>query len=228
MKTTWKAILLSSILYMILPSCNNQQSSENGSNIPSRSDTTTAQTKDTIANHNTITDTGKTVSADWLLVPGVSAGKTKINENADSVYQRLGTPDGGDAAMQKAVAIWFAHHDTTAYSTAIYTARNTDSPAIASVLQIRVTSPAFKTTEGIHTTSSLQEIQHVFSVENTEQYKDAGTVYTVYDSDKGIAFEMAPDEKCIAIIIHKSGDIGEGTYLKFRTTNKFVNRKANK
>lgn len=164
------------------------------------------------------------VSSDWLLVPGVSAGQTKIGEDADLVYKRLGHPDGGDAAMQKAVAIWYANHDSTAHSVAVYTSRNTDSPAIARILQIRVTSPSFLTKDEIHTTSSLADIQSKFSVTQTETYEDEGANYKVYDSKEGIAFEVNSKDKCVAIVIHKAGVSGEGTYLKFRTTNQFIDK----
>lgn len=157
------------------------------------------------------------VSADWLLTPGASAGRTVINSNAASVYARLGKPDGGDAAMMKAVAIWYSNHDSTAHSTAIYTTIDAGNDTAARVKQIRVTSPAFKTKEGIKPSSSLSDIKRNYTkLKKTETYKNAGKIYTVYDSPEGIAFEIGPDEKCAAIIIHQSGKYSSGTYLKFR------------
>lgn len=200
--------------------CNNQPAA-NSNTATTVAGTSSVQTKNTIINKDSATHNDSTTNADWLLIPGVSAGQTRLNENADSVYKHLGTPDGGDAAMMKAVAIWYANHDTTNNSIAIYTSKNTDIPVIARIKQIRVTSPAFKTATGIHTTSALQEIKNNFPVQKTETYKNAGTSYAVYDSKQGIAFEMNPDSVCVAIVIHKAGVINEGTYLKFRTTNKF-------
>jgi hypothetical protein len=198
--------------------CNN--SSSESTNFSSTGiDTSSIIGKDTVTNNN-----NTTTNADWLLIPGVSAGQTRINENADSVYQRLGKPDGGDAAMMKAIAVWYANHDTTNNSIAIYTSKGTDTPVVEKIKQIRVTSPAFRSVEGIHTTSSLQDIKNHFPVQHTETYKDAGASYAVYDSKQGIAFEINPDSVCVAIVIHKAGVINEGTYLKFRTTNKFINR----
>ena len=157
------------------------------------------------------------VSADWLLTPGVSAGKTVINSNAAGVYKRLGTPDAGDAAMMKSVAIWYSNHDATAHSTAIYTTIDAGNDTAARVKQIRVTSPAFKTKEGIHPSSSLSDIIKMYTtLKKTETYKNAGKTYTVYDSREGIAFEIGPDEKCAAIIVHAPGKDSYGTYLKFR------------
>lgn len=208
-------------------SCNNSQQttsvvddSVQQTNASSNS-TDSIKSNDTSRSNKSITE-----NKDWFLIPGVSAGQTKIDEDADSVYQRLGKPDGGDAAMMKAVAIWYNHHDTTSHSIAIYTQRGTDSGAVARVLQIRITSPSFKTKEGIGATSSLDQIQKAFTVKKTEQYSDAGKNYDVYDSPQGIAFEMdAKQARCVAIVIHKSGVLGEGTYLKFRTTNQYINQK---
>jgi len=68
--------------------------------------------------------------------------------------------------MGKSVAIWYAHHDSTSYSTAIYATRDMGNSPQALVRQIRV-----------------------------------------------------------AIIIHEAGKAIPGTYLKFRTTNKFINKR---
>lgn len=213
---TVKLILLPIVILVIYTciGCNNPYSGK---------DNKPTTVIDTVINKPDTNNDSTSVSVDWLLIPAVSAGQTKLNENADSVYQRLGKPDGGDAAMMKAIAVWYAHHDTTDHSVAIYTSKNTDTPVVASILQIRVTSPAFKTAEGIHTTSSLQEIKNHFNVTKTQQYNYAGTSYAVYDSKQGIAFEMNTDSVCTAIIIHKAGTTDEGTYLKFRNTGKFPN-----
>jgi hypothetical protein len=223
-RMTVKQMLLPIVMLVIFTSvsCNNP-STENTNNPSARTDSTSITVKDTVINKPDTNSNSTSVSADWLLIPGVSAGQTRLNEDADSVYQRLGTPDGNDAAMMKAVAIWYAHHDTTGNSIAIYTSTNTDTPIVARIKQIRVTSPVFKTADGIHTTSSLQEIKNHFPVQQTETYKDAGAGYAVYDSKQGIAFEINPDSVCAAIVIHKAGVINEGTYLKFRTTNKHIN-----
>jgi hypothetical protein len=161
-------------------------------------------------------------SKDWMLVPGLSAGKTRVNENAEEVFKTLGKADGGDAAMQKSVMIWYNNHDTTAHSIAVYTARDTGDAPAARIKQIRVTSGSFKTAEGIHTGSTLSEIKKQYDVTLTETYKDEGKNYKVYSSNKGIAFEMNSDDVCVAIIIYQAGKPMPGTtYLKFRTTNKF-------
>jgi hypothetical protein len=161
---------------------------------------------------------------DWALIPGQAAGKTLLNEDAAQAIKTLGPADGGDAAMQKSVMIWYNNHDTTANSIAVYTARDTGDAPLARIKQIRVTSRRFKTSEGIHTSSTLTEIKQKFEVSLRETYKDEGETYQVYSSKKGIAFETDAQGNCVAIIIFDAGKPLPGTYLKFRTTNKFFKK----
>ncbi len=161
------------------------------------------------------------VKGDWLLIPGVSAGQTQVGENAERVFKAFGKPDAGDAAMQKAMAVWYRNHHVNSYSTAIYTVRDTGDRPMARIQQIRITSPAFKTKEGIGTTSSLADIEARFVLQKKDTYQDAGRSYTIYNSEEGIAFEVGPDKKCVAIIIHQAGNL-KATYLELRTTNKYI------
>jgi hypothetical protein len=172
-------------------------------------------------------DTVDTTSreGDWLLQPGVAAGKTAIGDKAEKIYAQLGKADGGDAAMGKAIAIWYNNHDSTAHSIAIYTVRDTGAMPAARIKQIRVTSPAFKTKEGIHPGSSLSEIKKVYEVSRSEAYKSEGENYTVYSSKKGIAFEIDEAGICASVIIFEAGKPSNTTYLKFRTTDRFNNVK---
>ena len=211
------AIIL--IFVMLITSCNHK--SEDNKNNPDLKDQLKKQQPDR-ASQDTLT---QNTANDWLLVPGKSAGKTHINQDTEQVFENLGKADGGDAAMGKSVAIWYAHHDSTSYSTAIYATRDMGNSPQALVRQIRVTSPSFKTKEQIHVTSDLSAISKIFQLQIAEKFKDADQEYTVYDSREGIAFEINEDKKCVAIIIHEAGKAIPGTYLKFRTTNKFINKR---
>lgn len=159
--------------------------------------------------------------ADWLLRPGIAAGKTAINATADQVYARLGKADGGDAAMGKAISIWYNNHDSTAHSLAIYTVRDTGAMPPARIKQIRVTSPTFRTKEGIHAGSTLTEIKKAFQVTRSEAYKSEGENYSVYSSKQGIAFEINAAGECVSVLIFEAGKPSSTTYLKFRTTDRF-------
>lgn len=166
----------------------------------------------------------KNTGTAWLIVPGKSIGKTELNENADLVYKRLGKPDGGDAAMGKAVAIWFANHDSKGHSTSIYTIMDMGNSDTALIKQIRVTSPAFKTSEGLGVGSSLPDIEKAFNVTVVETFSDSGKKYQVHDTEKGIAFEIGPDKKCVAVIVHEAVKHVSDSYLKLRATNQYINK----
>jgi len=224
MKHTSTLFIVLPLLCLLLANC----TSEN-KNIDSSKDSSGKLVEDTVSANKAETiasDTNSIVKnlKDWLLVPGTSAGKTKLNENSAEVFKLLGRADGGDAAMGKSVAIWYTDHDSTANSIAIYAVRDTGDDPIALLKQIRVTSSQFKTTEGVATGSNLANIKNYFTLTKTEDYKDDGKSYTVYSNNKGIAFEMSSNDKCVAIIIFEAGKTVPGTYLKFRTTNKFITR----
>ena len=164
-------------------------------------------------------DSASTSATDsaWLLVPGKSAGKTKINEDADQLLKRMGKPDAGDAAMGKSLSFWYAGHDTSAHSIAVFTTRQMGVEETALVKEIRVTSPDFKTIEGLHVTSTLTDIQKCHAVKPVDNFEYNGIKYTVYDDPEGIAFELSPQSQCVAIIIHEKGKPGEGSYMKSRS-----------
>ncbi|RZM01217.1 MAG: hypothetical protein EOO88_58060, partial [Pedobacter sp.] len=165
-----------------------------------------AISKDTVVKQNSKTDTTAaeqavdSTSNDWLLNPGVAAGKTTIGSDATAVYERLGKADAGDAAMMKAVAIWYTGHDPKAHSLTVYTVRDTATPPIARIKLIRVTAPKFKTSDGIGPSSSLSQIQQIIKVSKTENYTHEGQQYAVYDSPLGIAFEIDDNQKCTGVI----------------------------
>ncbi len=175
--------------------------------------TSTVQT-DTI---KTITETPKAVAADSLLVPGQSAGKISINTDANEAMALLGKPDAGDSAMQKSVAIWYKDHDPKSYVTAIYSMRSTttENPPLV-IQQVRVTSPGFMTQEGVGITSSLETIKSKYSLSQLDNIEAGGKKYAMYDSTKGISFEIDDKGVCTAVIIHKGGEALKGTYLDIR------------
>ncbi len=149
-----------------------------------------------------------------LLVPGTSVGRFNLGDADSSVHQQLGRPDHQDAAMGKAVLIWYT--DTAGgYPLSIFTARDMGNDETARIQQIRVTSPTFETADTIGVGSSLTDIRSRYRVNAVETYEQAGGTYTVYDADAGIAFEVGPDSRCVAIIIHRT-DAGASSYLPLR------------
>jgi hypothetical protein len=181
------------------------------------------QSKSTKEQEQTVKDTIATSSADTsgndqslLLVPGKSAGKVNIGQNAEEVYVLFGKADAGDAAMQKSVAIWYKNHDPKSFSTSVYTVRDTGDNPAARIKQVRVTSPEFKTKENIGVSSTLGEIQNKYSVTKLTDVTDRGEVLEMYDNLAGIAFEVDSKGICKAIIIHSANEGLKPTSLPLR------------
>ena len=156
------------------------------------------------------------VPAAKLIIPGKSIGQTQINENGAKVFKLLGRPDAGDAAMGKSLSIWYANHDTTSYQTMIFSTRqmgteNEDSK----VKQIRITSPWFSTANGIHVSSTLQQIKQHYTVEKSAMVTKKDGKYTIYKTNNGIAFETNAQENCTAIIVYDPTFQPGQTYLPF-------------
>jgi hypothetical protein len=157
-----------------------------------------------------------TLNKETLLIPGVSAGNIKLAENAEPLYKILGKPDSGDAAMQKAVAIWYKNHDPKSYSTAIYTVRDTGDNPAARIRQIRVTAPEFKTQSGIGVHSRLSDIQGTFTLKQLTGVPGDSDAFQIFDSPAGIAFELNKELKCTAVLIHPANEELKASYLPLR------------
>ena len=160
-------------------------------------------------------DSSKNIQ-EQLLIPGKSAGKISLGQDAEEVYLMLGKADAGDAAMQKSVAIWYKNHDPKSYATSIYTVRDTGDNPAALIQQIRVTSSDFRTPENIGVTSTLKEIQKSYAVTKLTDVTDGEVILEMYDSLKGIAFETDKKGICSAIIIHKADESLKTTSLPLR------------
>ncbi|UEG53517.1 hypothetical protein LLH06_00815 [Mucilaginibacter daejeonensis] len=159
-------------------------------------DTTIVKTEAT-----TVEPTKAEVAADHLIVPGKSIGQTRLDEDMDQVIARLGKPDGGDAAMGKSTSVWYTGHDTAKASTTIFASRQMGTAdERARVKQIRVTSPWFKTADGIMTGADKAAIEKIYPhLEKAESPIAKDEVYA--DKAAGIAFEFDGQDKCSAIIV---------------------------
>jgi len=167
--------------------------------------------------------TQKPVTADKLIVPGKSIGQATIDENSADVIKRLGKPDGGDAAMGKSVSIWYANHDTTGYQTMIYASRQMGTADETSrVKQIKITSPWFTTADSVHAGSTLQQIRQHYQVKKAAYYNKGNQQYTIYGTTQGIAFEVDPQDKCVAVIVYEPDSQASGVYLPFYSNLKVV------
>ena len=139
-----------------------------------------------------------------LIIPGKSIGLTQLGQNAETLAS-LGKPDFSDAAMGKAWATWYSK-DGQKKELNIYTTYKDSEMKEKVIRQIRITSPEFKTSEGIAIRKLLNDIQKSYpEIKLVGKYNADGKSIQLYDAmDSGIAFEIEND-LCIGIIIHEMG-----------------------
>lgn len=151
----------------------------------------------------------KPVPSEQLIVPGESIGSISINENADSVYKKLGKPDTIDAAMGKAVSTWFVGHHAKGYKTQIFFSRQMGMADDTSrVKQVCINSPVFKMMDYTGVGTSMQSITSAaeFSLKKVGAYIQGGQAFFIYDDAKaGIAFEFNAKNICSRVILHEPG-----------------------
>lgn len=167
------------------------------------------------------TNVATAVPAKLLIVSGQSIGNISINQNASELESILGQPDLSDAAMGKAWLTWFSKisDSITGNELNIYTTYRPDDPDLKEkiVRQIRITSPDFKTSNGISTASTLPEIKAAFpnSIEIGKYDHETDNPVFIYDDiASGIAFEIE-DNICTGIIIHEKDKAVGKEYITF-------------
>lgn len=205
------ALIITFVCFASSCSSNQSKEAENTKDQTGHSNDSPAAVGSEEANTNAV----KYAAGDSLIVPGVSIGRIKLDTDADETYKRLGKPDAGDGAMGKAVSTWYEKHDLGSNALSIYTARDVGNSPIAMIKQIRVTSPAFKTQQGLGPSSTLPEIQAVFNLEKNNGYKMAQKSIDVYSDRSGISFEIDENKKCIGIVVSAKGNFQRDTYARF-------------
>jgi hypothetical protein len=162
------------------------------------------------------TSTARPVPVDRLITPGKGIGHVMVNDDAETAIKLLGRPDSSDAAMGSALMVWFAKHDRKGYRTSIFAHRNMGGKeeAVSRIQKILISSPWFKTADGVGVGSSLAAIKKGYTVKATSGYNaKAGKVEVYTDLDKGISFELdKAGDKCVAIVVHTAHDTA-ATYI---------------
>jgi hypothetical protein len=165
---------------------------------------------DTTIHHAMASDTSvaKTSQSDWLITPGKSIGHIVLNDDVQNTIKQLGKPDSSDAAMGSALMVWFAKHDPAGYRTAVFSHHNMGGKeTVSHVQKILVTSPQFKTNDGLGVGSTKQDIQKIYTLKPTGNYtKKAGKVQVYTDLAKGVSFEIDGSGKCVSVVVHKAND----------------------
>jgi hypothetical protein len=176
---------------------------------------------------------GAGTSPSSLIEPGLGVGQVRIGESREAIHSALGKPAAADAAMGgKLTEVWRSgpglgsktngrKEELEIFFQGPGAGGDQRKPTL--VVQIRVTSPYFRTASGISVNSSLAEIKKVYPHSESEEDKDweqslpPGSDKTskegLVDQVAGIAFEFragarANEDKpgyCLAIHVFHPG-----------------------
>jgi hypothetical protein len=146
-----------------------------------------------------------------VIIPGQSIGNVSLEQNSEEL-EFLGPADLSDAAMGKAWLTWFSTNSKQPSGKTelnVYTTYKDNDLKQKVVRQIRITSPDFKTPEGISVGMSFSEIQKLSpDLDYIGNFRNPGksNLVELYDSANiGIAYEIentGSEKTCIAIIVH--------------------------
>jgi hypothetical protein len=199
------------LLCAALFACNQPSKKENTANTTDTGRVQQPILDDSLAKSPASTDTSKikTVTATQLIIPGRSIGNIQLGEDVATVSTTLGRPDSSDAAMGSSLMVWFAKHNQAGYRTSVFAHRNMGAKdeIISRIQKILITSPEFKTADGLGIGSLEADIKISYDLKPTSDYKNkAGKVQVYTDLDKGISFEIDTTGKCVGIVVHKPHD----------------------
>jgi hypothetical protein len=161
-----------------------------------------------------------------LIKPGLQIGQVRIGESLDQVHHALGKPDGEDAAMGgKLTEVWYSgpgfagttsrrQNELEIYFHGPGAGGDQSQPTV--VVQVRVTSPFFKTESGISVQSSFAQIRTAYPgahrdagwEKNLPPASPQGPQESLVDKAAGIAFEFRagaranPDKQGNCVAIH--------------------------
>ena len=184
---------------LLLTACNNQSKPYLANDTASL-----ATQNDTVRKEETTT----AVADAFLIVAGEQIGQVHIADSAAKPLRLLGRPDGGDAAMGSATLTWMGKGNPPSQLD-VYTHYRDSSMTDRSVKQIRTTSPAFSTTDGLRVGLMLSEAtqrQPGLKFSSSESVRKGIRFYD--DKANCLAIEAdsnANGQKVVSVIVHEKG-----------------------
>ena len=149
-----------------------------------------------------ISQTKKEVDPRTLVIPGKKLGNIILNENSTAVFDSLGKPDIGNAAMGKAISTW--KNDNSGLLT-LYTSTQMGVEDFSRIKAIRSLSKDFKTVDNLGVGSPIEALKRYYRLDLAGKFTYNGKHYFLYTTDKGIAFEIGLDQKCNGVLLYSPG-----------------------
>ncbi|HWB59556.1 MAG TPA: hypothetical protein VG733_08690 [Chthoniobacteraceae bacterium] len=155
------------------------------------------------------TQAAKPSKAD-LIVPGSNIGNTFLGPNGWHYLDRLPLPPISEGHMSQRDYLWISGKPPRVHSLYIHTTANAPLDAKPvdgeTIDEIRITSPEFRTGDGLKCGSTYAQILAVFPKIRPGDGRETG-IY--FDRARGIAFEFEGkpdgDSPCIAITVFPPG-----------------------
>jgi hypothetical protein len=167
-----------------------------------------------------IAHAGKSAQTDsFEVIPGRRIGQIHLHEMLGAVLKRFGPAAYGDSALGHHWCTWqvgsAVSHTGSRHDLDVYASVNeTNGPYVRIV---RVTSPRFRTANGIACGSTLAQIQHRYPKAHriarylSPQFHKPVVIFDA--ASQGIAFEVVcdkgrqtgPASPCVALLVHVAG-----------------------
>ncbi|MFI8377635.1 hypothetical protein [Leeuwenhoekiella sp. NPDC079379] len=194
-----RSIYITTFAVLCILSCKNTEEEKIVDNLP-ESKKTTIKTNE---------NQQEKISDSYFIIPGNKLGSIRLNSTIAAVYDSLGTPTSGDAAMQKSLSMWLSRTDVLT----IFSANDPNTSDGHIIKLVRSTTPNFKTKDGIGKGSSMAYIKENFKIEKVGSFTENNSDFDLYATQEGISFEFNSENICTGIIIHNL-EIQSGiTYL---------------
>ncbi len=139
----------------------------------------------------------------YLIVPGQGVGALKLNASAKPVYDSLGRPDKGDAAMGKALALWYMTDSVTKEpcQLRLFTTMNMGNENFHRIKLIRTTCAQFRLKDGLGVGSTYRALAAQFQLQALDTLKSLNRKIILFTTDQGIAFEIDSTQLCRGIVV---------------------------
>ncbi len=143
------------------------------------------------------------VDSSLTFVGGHHLGEIKLRETTEGVVNALGQPAEENAAMGRSIAVFnVPDGDTTATLTTGSTRFMPPDSTVYRVEFVRTTARKYRSPEGLGVGSTRTEIERLYTLTQLGSFTKQRNKYDVYDTDRGVGFEIGADSLVHGIVIH--------------------------
>ncbi len=144
----------------------------------------------------------------YLIMPGLGIGNFKLDSSAAILPAMLGKPAYTDSSMGSALLRWNIKRNGLINTVSIFADKPDKKAAFMLIRKIQITSPLYKTADGLHTGLPYNAYVKVYKLRIVNSYMTKKRKIDVYsERGSGISFEIDNVTKlCTAIAVYKPKD----------------------